>query len=102
MRKKRLCSHNKSRRAVAALLRIVVDKSRDNRVTPATVRAEAFDGFNFSTLRVDGQYSAGIDGLAIHDDRTGATGSPVTDAFGACKVQMVAQCIEQGYSRLHF
>jgi hypothetical protein len=65
-----------------------------------SVHGEAFDGLNVFPFRLNCQYRAGIDGVPIQDDGAGAAGGTVTDFLGAGDVQMVAQRIEQGHTRL--
>src|ERR1035438_1615503 len=90
--------HDESRRAVAALLPVVVDEGFRDRVRLAA--GNAFDGLNVFALRVDGQNRAAIHGFAVEDDRAGAAGGPVAHALGAGQFQLIAQRIEQRDARL--
>ena len=90
--------HDESGRAVAALLAVVVDEGRRDRMRLAV--GDAFDGLNVLALRVDGQNGATVHGFPVEDDGAGAAGGPVAHALGAGQIQMVAQRVEQGDARL--
>src|SRR5262249_41214549 len=78
----RRAGHDETRGAEPALLRVIVPEGLLDRVE-LTILFQAFDGPNLLALRLDGQRRAGVDGLAVHDHRAGATGGAVADAFRA-------------------
>src|ERR1035441_3777440 len=90
--------HDESRRAVAALLPVVVDERFRERVRLAV--GNALDGLDVFALGVDSQNRAAIYGFAVNDDGTGAAGGPVAHPLGAGQFQLIAQRIEQRDARL--
>ncbi len=91
--------HHEPRRAISALLCVVIDEGRRNRMQLAVLR-DAFDGLDVFPLRVDGQDGATVDHLAVHDDGAGAAGCPVADFLCAGQLQVIAQRVDQGDARL--
>src|SRR5260370_22111907 len=59
------------------------------------VLRDAFDGLDIFALRFDGQHSATVDNLAVHDDGAGAAGGPITDLLCAGVVEAVAQRVDE-------
>src|SRR5262249_25376540 len=95
--------HHEARRAETALLRVVLDEGRRNRVELVLGR-QALDRLNVSggmPPPLDNVYRedrTGIDGLAIHDYRAGPAGTAVADFFGPCQIEVITQGIEQRYA----
>ena len=95
---KSLGRHDEARRAITALLAVVVHEGCRDRMGLAV--RNAFDGLDVLALRVDGQDGAAVHGFAVDDDGAGAAGGPVAHALGAGQIQMIAQRVEQGNARL--
>src|SRR3954468_7555371 len=91
--------HDEARRAVAALLGVVIDERERNRMRLGG-RPDTFDGLNIFALRVDGEHSATIDDLLIHNDGAGAASAAIADALGAGHIEAIAESIAQCDSRL--
>src|SRR5664280_3389969 len=91
--------HDESARAVSALLRVMVDEGRGNRMQIVS-GGKTFDGLDALALRVDGQDAATVYGLARQDDGTGPAGAAVADPFRAGQVQIIAHGVEQRHARL--
>ena len=87
-----------SRRAVAALERVMVDERLLQRMQRA-VRRQAFDRGDLGAVLHDGQRQAGIDAPAVDQHRAGAALAVVAALLGAGQVEVVAQRVEQGRPR---
>jgi hypothetical protein len=86
---KRLARYHEPRRAKAALLGVILDKSRLNRGKFA-VRGEPFDGSNVFPLGLQSQHRTGIDWFAPHYDGAGPAGCAIADFLGSCEIQIVS------------
>ncbi len=87
-----------SRRAVAALERIVIDERLLQRMQCA-IRRQSFDGRHVGTVVHDGERETGIDPPPIHQHGARAALAVIASLLGAGKVEMVAQRIEQSRPR---
>src|SRR5689334_7681316 len=94
-----LRGHDEARRAVSALLGVMIDEGGGHRMR-LRGRADAFDGMNFLALRIDGEDSAAVDHLPAEDDRAGAAGGAVADALGAGHIEAVAKRVAECHARL--
>ena len=87
-----------SRRAVAALERVVIDERLLQRMQRA-IRRQALDGGHFGAVLHDGEREAGIDPPPVHQHGARAALAVIATLLGAGQVEMVAQRIEQGRPR---
>ena len=56
---------------------------------------QAFDGYDFATLILDGQSQTGIDTLTVYQDRARPTGTLIAALLRSSKMQVIAQCVEK-------
>ena len=85
--------HHKSRRAEAALLRVIVPKCLRHGMQ-AFARFKALDCGDVASLRIDCQSGAGIDGATVQVYGAGAGCRAVADFLRACEVEMISQRVE--------
>src|SRR5450432_562590 len=90
--------HDKTGRAEAALLRVIIDEGLLYGVKFAGL-AETFNGRNLPVLGVNSKNGAGINSFAIQMDGAGAAGSTIANALGAREFKLVAECIQQSDAR---
>ena len=86
-------AHDLTRRAVAALIAIMLNKRKLERMQLARW-SEAFDGRNGAPLRHDSEYQAGIHAAVIEMNRASAAVTQATAFFRSCKLHMVTQGIQ--------
>src|SRR6185312_12651865 len=91
--------HDEARSAEAALLGVVLYEGGLDRAERAGP-AEALDRLNGCVLSGDRQDAAGVDGVAVEQNRAGAAGAAIADALGARQLELVAQGVEQSRARL--
>src|SRR4030081_3171975 len=82
------------RRAIAALKAVMLDEGRLHRVQIIR-RAEALDCGDLVAFMHHSEAEAGINSLTTNDDGAGATLTVVAALYGAGKLQMFAQRVEQ-------
>ena len=87
------------RRAVAALVAVMLDERRLHRVQ-VVGRAQALDGGDLVALVHDREREAGGDPPAIHDHGAGAALALIAALLAAGQMQVLAQCVEQGGARI--
>src|SRR5213592_936559 len=90
---------DKSWRAKAALLRVVFDKGALHFIQLCR-RTDTLDGRDVAALSFDSEHRAGVNRMAIDDDGACAAGPAIANFLGAGQVESIAQCIEQGDTRL--
>ena len=90
-----------ARRAVAALVAVVLDEGGLHRVQLVR-RAQAFDGGDAVAVVHHRQRQARVDPATVDDDRAGAALAVVAALLGAGQVQVFAQRIEQRGARVEF
>ena len=95
----RLCSHQKSRRAVTTLGRTEVGKGLLERMEPAVCR-ETFDGQHVTVSTLDAQNETRQHRLAIEQHRARAALSELAAMLGAAEVQVFTQHLEQRLVRI--
>ena len=95
----RLGGDHEARRAEAALLRVIVNKSLLYGMKLARF-AETFHGRDLLALRVDGQHGARVHGFAVQQHGACAAGAAIAHALGAGEVKLVSQRVEQRDARL--
>ena len=88
-----------ARRAVAALVAVMLDKGLLHGVK-ITWGAEALDRNDLHALVHDREREAGIDPATVDNDRAGTTLAVVAALLGPGQVQVLAQGVEQGGSRV--
>src|SRR5258708_5260456 len=99
--KKSLTRNHESRRAEAALLRVVINESLLHRMQLFAVH-QSFDGCNSLALRLERQYRARVNGFAVHDDSAGTTARSIAHTFRSGQFQFVTKRVEQSHARLNF
>src|SRR5947209_16580961 len=95
-----LRSHDESGSAIAALLGVIVPEGFRDGMQFAW-RRESFDRQDFLSLGIYREHGTAIHHLPIDDHGAGPARAAVADAFGAGKVQMIAQGIAQRGPRLN-
>src|SRR5437763_12347105 len=97
--KERLGSDHKARSAESALRAIVIHEGLLHRMQFAILhqRLNRDDGL---ALRLNGQHGAGIDGLVVEQHGAGSTLAAVANPFRSGDIEVVAERVEQSYTRL--
>src|SRR6185437_15821464 len=93
------CRHHESRRAEAALLRVMIDKGLLNGMKLARL-TQAFNGGDLPALGVDGQHRAGVHRLVVHQHGASAAGAAIANPLGAGKLKFVSQPASKSHRRL--
>ena len=89
--------HQLTRRTEPTLWSVVVDKCllEGRELTPIfaveSVARQPFDRLDRDAVRPDGQLAARIDGMTVHQDRTGATFTPVATDLRSRQLEVVAE-----------
>jgi hypothetical protein len=94
--------HDLTRRAVAALERVVRDERLLHRVQHAVVGGQPLDRGDLTALAGDRERQTGQHPPAIHPDRAGPTGALVTALLGSGQPEVLAQRVEQADPGLQF
>ena len=87
--------HDHARRAVAALQGVALGKGFLNRMGwPAWLR-QAFDAGDVRTVCLQGQHGAGLDRIAVKQDRAAAALAGVATHMGASEAELLSQDVDQ-------
>ena len=91
-------AHDETRRAIAALQRVLVNE-RLLHLRQFAVFGQSFDGGDFMALRLDGEFLAGINRQVVQQHRAGAAGRAVAAFLGAGQAGIIPQRVEQRHAR---
>src|SRR6266568_7466219 len=98
-REQRLGAEEHTWRAEPALQAVLLEEALLQRVQ-LTVLLQAFDRLDLAAISLHGQQRAGLDGLAIEQDRACATVRRIAPDMSASKVQVLADEVDQQESGL--
>src|SRR5947209_14686072 len=92
-------SHDLSGRAISALESVTLDEGGLQRVELIALR-QALDGRDLVAFHEGRERQTCFDALAVHQHRARAALAEATAFLRACKMQVLAQCIEQCGARI--
>ena len=92
-------AHDETRRAIAALQRVLFQK-RLLHLRQFAIFRQSFDRRDFAALRLDGEFLAGINRQVVHQHRAGAAGRAVATFLRAGQAGIIPQRVEQRHARL--
>src|SRR6267143_869662 len=93
--------HDHAGRAEPALEPVLLPEPLLNRVELAVLR-QPLDRHDVGAVRLDGEEGAGLDGLAVHDDRAGAALARVTADVRPGEADGLADVVDQEQAGLDF
>jgi hypothetical protein len=94
-------AHDHARRAETALQAMTLAESLLHGMEAAVGPTETLDGHDVTPFHLHEHHIAGLDGLAINQDRTGTALGGITAHMGTGQSQMLAQRLrQQGMGRL--
>src|SRR3984893_11327127 len=91
---------NLTRRAVAALERVVLDECRLKWMQNVALR-QSFDSRHRRLIAGRGEGQAGEHSSSVNEDGASSTGGMIAALLGASKVKMLAQEVEERRAHIH-